>query len=142
MRFLIILGCFLLPNAQLLAAREDVLLNADREFGRVTAQKGAAGFVSFFDEAGTILPKAGDPVVGKDKLGPVFENVWSTPGYSLTWTPLKAVLAKSGELGYTYGTYVRKFQRNGETVTETGKYVTVWKKQRGGGWKVLLDMGN
>lgn len=125
-----------------MAAREDVLIQADQEFGRITAEKGAAGFVSFFDEGGTILPKGGDPVVGRDKLAPVFEKVWSAPNYSLQWTPLRAVLAESGELGYTYGTYVRKFQRDGQAVTETGKYVTVWKKQRDGSWKVLLDMGN
>ena len=124
------------------AGKEDALLEADREFGRVTAAKGAAGFVSFFDEGGTILPKGSDPIIGKEKLRPVFEKTWATPGYSLEWTPLKAVLAKSGELGYTYGTYIRKFQKDGQPATETGKYVTIWKKQRDGSWKVVLDMGN
>ena len=135
-------AALLLFSGALLAAKEDALIAADYEFGRVTAAQGAVGFVSFFDEGGTILPKGGDPVVGKDRLRPVFEKIWSTPGYSLEWTPLKAVLARGGDLGYTYGTYVRKFQRDGQTQTETGKYVTIWKKQRDGKWKVVLDMGN
>jgi ketosteroid isomerase-like protein len=32
--------------------------------------------------------------------------------------------------------------KDGQPTTETGKYVTVWKKQKDGSWKVALDMGN
>jgi ketosteroid isomerase-like protein len=124
-------------------APEDVLIQADRQFAQITAQKGAEGFVSFFDEHGTILPKNGDPISGPQDLLPVFQKTWSAHGgYSLEWTPMKAVLAKSGDLGYTYGSYVRKFVKDGQPATETGKYVTIWKKQPDGSWKVLLDMGN
>jgi ketosteroid isomerase-like protein len=30
----------------------------------------------------------------------------------------------------------------GKTVSDKGKYVTVWKKQKDGSWKVLLDVFN
>lgn len=124
------------------AAREDVLMEADRQFCKATTARKADGFLSFFDEQGVILPKDGEPVVGKAAMRPIFEKRWSAPGYSLEWTPLKAVLAKSGELGYTYGRYVRKYVKDGQAVTETGKYVTTWKRQEDGSWKILLDMGN
>jgi ketosteroid isomerase-like protein len=32
--------------------------------------------------------------------------------------------------------------RSGKTVSDKGKYVTVWKKQKDSSWKVLLDIFN
>ncbi|HLK68781.1 MAG TPA: DUF4440 domain-containing protein [Bryobacteraceae bacterium] len=126
----------------LLAAKEDALIQADKDFAKATADRGAEGFLSFFAEDGTILPKNGAPIHGKEGLGAAFREAWAQPGYSLQWTPLKAELARSGELGYTYGAYERKRLVDGRVVTETGKYTTIWRRQRDGKWKVILDMGN
>ena len=76
------------------------------------------------------------PVVGKmtfiekygDKAGPK----------TLTWEPIDAEVANSGELGYTWGNW--KFVQ--KDTTYYGNYFTVWKKQIDGKWKVVLDGGN
>jgi ketosteroid isomerase-like protein len=133
---------FLCAMAAWAAGPEDVLIQADKDFAKAAAARGADGFLSFFAADGTILPKDGAPLTGTAALGGVFRKTWSQPGYSLTWTPLKAELSKSGELGYTYGTYERKRMDGGKPFVETGKYVTIWRKQRDGAWKVVLDMGN
>jgi ketosteroid isomerase-like protein len=44
----------------------------------------------------------------------------------------------SGDLGYSTGTYTATF---GE-MTDKGKYVTIWRKQSDGSWKVTEDMFN
>lgn len=133
---------FLLCAVAALAAREDVLLQADKDFAKAAAARGAGGFLSFFAGDAAILPKNGAPITGLDRLGAAFRETWAQPGYSLQWTPLKAELAKSGEIGYTYGTYERRRMVDGKPVTETGKYVTIWRRQRDGKWKVIVDMGN
>jgi ketosteroid isomerase-like protein len=132
----------LLFAAAAFAAREDVLIQADKDFAKAAAERGAEGFLSFFAGDATILPKNGAPVTGQAALREAFRQNWAQPGYSLAWTPLKAELSRSGEIGYTYGTYERKRLVDGKPVTETGKYVTIWKRQRDGKWKVVLDMGN
>ncbi len=132
----------LLFAAAAFSAREDVLLQADREFAQAAAARGAEGFISYFADEVTLLAKDGAPIVGKASASAVMRRAWALPQYSLTWAPLHAELAKSGELGYTYGTYERKFLQDGKPFTETGKYVTMWKRQRDGKWKVILDLGN
>jgi ketosteroid isomerase-like protein len=117
------------------------LRQLEAEFVRTTAQKGLDGFMTYFAEDGAELVNGGGIVTGKENirqaLGP-----WG-PDLSLTWTPVKAEMAASGDLGYTYGTYVFKDKdKDGKLVTEYGKYATVWKKQKDGGWKVVMDMGN
>ena len=124
------------------AAKEDVLLRADEEFARVTAARGAAGFSSFFAPDAVVLPAKAPVVEGLQAIAEGNRKTWAQPGFSLQWKPLKAHMAKSGELGYTYGTYERRRTVDGKTVIETGKYTTIWKRQKDGTWKVVLDMGN
>jgi len=61
----------------------------------------------------------------------------------LTWKPVYADMAASGDLGYTYGTFeFRSRDKDGKLTVEYGKYVSIWKKQKDGSWKVVMDMGN
>ena len=48
-----------------------------------------------------------------------------------------AEAARSGDLGYTWGTYTRKSARG---ANETGFYVRVWMRERNGQWKLALDV--
>src|SRR5690349_11201484 len=84
----------------------DLLLKLEADFAQATADHGFDGFMSYFADDGADLPNGGTIITGKEnirkELGP-----W-TPDVSLTWTPVHADMAASGDLGYTYGTYVYK----------------------------------
>lgn len=58
------------------------------------------------------------------------------PGFAVTWTAAKADV--SGDVGYTTGAY----EMSMAGAKETGKYVTVWKRQDDGSWKVVEDIFN
>jgi ketosteroid isomerase-like protein len=69
-------------------------------------------------------------------------KTWN-PNASLQWQPVKIDVAASGDLGYTVGTWqLTGKNHKGEPVSMKGKYMTVWKKQADGAWKVVADMGN
>ena len=54
-----------------------------------------------------------------------------------------ALWAASGDLGYTWGTYeFHSKDKSGSPTTDYGKYTSIWKLQKDGSWKVVLDMGN
>ena len=55
-----------------------------------------------------------------------------------------AQVAKSGELGYLYGTYQLSIKdpKGGPAITDTGKVLEVWKKQSDGKWKCIVDTYN
>ena len=53
---------------------------------------------------------------------------------ALVWWPLWAGIARSGDVGFTTGPYTYGGQPG-------GYYFTVWKKQRDGAWKWVLDAG-
>lgn len=67
----------------------------------------------------------------------------SNPRAVLTWQPLEAEVATSGEIGYTWGSYeYRAPGPDGKERVGTGHYVTIWKRQPDGKWKFVLDTGN
>lgn len=122
---------------------ERVLLDRDAEFDRVTAAEGMEGFLSFIADDAAFFPANAPIVTGKEAVGASWMEVLTTPGVSLRWQPIKAELARSGELGYTYGRYqLTTTDAEGQSVTRHGKYVTIWKKQPDGAWRVVVDIGN
>ena len=67
---------------------------------------------------------------------------WDPKVYQLTWTPTDAVMGPSGDVGYTWGHFEgHSKDANGNPVTTTGRYITIWRKQADGNWKVVLDAG-
>jgi Domain of unknown function (DUF4440) len=67
---------------------------------------------------------------------------WKAKDYQLTWTPTDAQMGPSGDMGYTWGHFegISK-DAAGNPVKTTGRYITVWRKQADGNWKVALDAG-
>jgi ketosteroid isomerase-like protein len=61
----------------------------------------------------------------------------------VTWHSTEVGAARSGDLAYTAGTYKSWLRGgSGKGSVDKGKYLTVWKKQADGSWKVLLDTFN
>lgn len=57
----------------------------------------------------------------------------------LIWEPAYAKVSKSGDWGFTNGPY--KFKQNDTSSTHYGTYLSVWKKNEKGVWKLALDAG-
>ena len=61
----------------------------------------------------------------------------------MTWSPVHVDVSESGDLAYSFGNYeFRSVGKPGKPAVEHDKYTTIWKKQKDGRWKVVLDMGN
>ena len=64
--------------------------------------------------------------------------------FSLTFASDKVDVAKSGDLGYSQGSFTQTMTdpKTKKVLTVKGKYVTVYKKQTDGGWKAVADNDN
>lgn len=124
-----------------IASERAALLATDVEFSKRSVEVGAAeAFHFFLAEDAIQLPAQSNPIVGRDSI---YERMKSEGGnYVLRWEPKTAEVAQSGELGYTWGTYTLSFNDSTGMKTVYGKYVNVWRKQPGGLWKAIIDIGN
>lgn len=59
----------------------------------------------------------------------------------LTWYPVFADLSLAGDLGYTTGPWEIRPNAEAKEPGAQGHFVTLWKKQHDGTWKVLFDQG-
>lgn len=111
------------------------LIAAERAFARHSEKAGIKE--SFIANLGVdgILFRPG-PVNGLDWLT-------SRPparGY-LSWDPEVAAISSSGELGYTTGPWEFRAKGFADTVSGAGHYVTVWRRDSTGTWKMAVDIG-
>ena len=80
---------------------------------------------------------------GAEAVIATFDKLRGLPGYGLAWQPTTAEVAESGDLGYTIGSYELKFDDpDGKPVVDQGKYLTVWRKNTDGVWRVAVDIFN
>lgn len=113
------------------------VLNADIAFSDMSREVGMKkAFLQYIDNEGTLLRPDHLPLVGADAID--FISVLSDTAYTLSWSPMHAQIAKSGELGYTYGTYQLKLK---DSIIK-GTYVNIWKKENDGEWKFVLNSDN
>ena len=115
------------------------MIEADKDFSKLSEDKGVkAAFMEYIDSNGVLLRPNSMPFVGADAIDCISRE--NDTSYSMTWEPMGGSVAKSGDLGYTFGVYLLKF-KNKDSV-QKGTYVSVWKKQADGKWKFIVDSGN
>ncbi len=116
------------------------LLQADREFAKATAEKGVDGWMAYM--APNAVDLTDGPLVGLDQIRASMTKQFKLPGMKMSWSPLKAELLDSGDVGYTVGRYeVSYLDDNGKPTGRRGSYLTTWQKQKDGSWKVVSDIG-
>jgi ketosteroid isomerase-like protein len=117
-------------------------MEADRAFDRTTAERGVEGWVSFFADDGAMIQAGVGEIRGLEEIRRSMAGAFQ--GRSLRWGPLRADVSSSGDLGYTVGTYEARGPAGpeGEPQVARGMYVSIWKKQSDGRWKVVMDLGN
>ena len=120
----------------------ETLKKMEAEFMNAAAAKGSVGYMTYYADNAVELPNRAAAIKGKDAIAKTM-GFLDQPGNKLTWTPEFAEMSASGDLGYTYGTFLfTSKDKDGNPISESGKYTSIWKKQKGGSWKVVLDMGN
>ncbi len=124
------------------APNPKVLMDADEQFCNATRERRLEGWMSYFAPDAAIFPIGRPTIDGKEGIRAFYEKVFGDPSFTLEWRPVKADIAASGELGYTYGTSdMKRKDASGKEIASKGKYTTIWKKQPDGSWKVALDIG-
>jgi ketosteroid isomerase-like protein len=124
-------------------ADESAIRSADEAWSKVTAAKDIEGHLAYYADDASVLSPNAPIATGKEALRTMISQFYAMPGFAVSWQPTKVEASKGGDFGYTVGTYEMSFNDpKGKPVTDRGKYVTIWKKQADGSWKVILDMFN
>ncbi len=143
----VLVATFIFPYAHPTAsaspkATADTLKQLEGEFMKAAAERGSQGYMSYYADDSVELPNGAAIIPGKANIAKGMSFL-DDKNNRLSWTPVGADISASGDLGYTYGTYeFHSKGKEGKPTVEYGKYTSIWKLQKDGTWKVVLDMGN
>ena len=122
------------------AAARAAIMDADVAFAQATKARGVEGWLEYFADSG-VQVTPGRNVVGKAAIRALMAPDLADTTRLLSWRPTSAEVSASGDLGYTIGRW-ELGPRAGGAPLLTGSYVTIWRKQADGSWRVVLDVGN
>lgn len=111
---------------------------ADRAFSKLSVEHGQPyAFLAYVANDGRLYGTGSEPpILGKAQA---FRRLTHRDPGTLSWEPEVARVSGDGGLGWTAGHWL--FTTPGNKLKSTGHYLTVWVKDRRGGWKVQADMG-
>ena len=99
-------------------------------------------WVDHYAEDGSMLWPNSPVVTGRDNIRASIKGKIKDPNYSLVWQPEK--IETSDRMAYVRGKYIltRTERKTQEPVSDQGKYLTIYRKEADGAWKVIEDIGN
>lgn len=110
------------------------LVSTENYFAALAKQKGIKKAFLTVSDDNSIMFRPG-PVKVKD----YFKDKPDSLG-TLLWEPAFARIAKSGDWGFTTGPSIYK-KSDTSKIADYGDYVSVWKKNSKGIWKLSVDLG-
>jgi ketosteroid isomerase-like protein len=113
----------------------DSAMQADRDFAAAVKKDGPkAAFLAWFEPEGSQFIDRGSMLEGAAAIAAPFEQ--SPPGFTLDWAPDGGHASAGDDFAVTTGRYAVKMDAQ---QIDAGRYVTTWRKNAEGAWKVVLD---
>jgi ketosteroid isomerase-like protein len=120
----------------------EAIRSADVQFSSDAMKLGTGvAFGRYAAEDAQIFSGPGEFISGPHAIAESFGP--PTEKNTLTWHPVHGEVAGSGDLGFTVGNAVfTGVREDGAKIERFSKYLTVWKKQRDGTWRYVVDGGS
>jgi ketosteroid isomerase-like protein len=120
------------PGLVMAQASRDALITAETDFAKQATGEGIpAALVANSTTASLVADNGRIATVNS-----VWQGRTKKSGALLSWSPVLADVAQSGELGYTTGPWT--FSLSGKA--SAGEFLTIWRKQSDGKWKLAVNM--
>jgi len=102
--------------------------------------KDTEGFADY-DAEDAYFVAGGTTADGSTPIRQMFANASTDPAFSVEFASDKIDVSSSGDLAYARGKFTEKFtdKKTGKVMTDSGSYLTIYKKRDDGSWKVVED---
>jgi ketosteroid isomerase-like protein len=142
-RWTMTFGAALFVTAFVTAQRQipaelQALADMERAFAKAAVSKGIRdSFLEYFDDEAIAFSPA--PTSAKARLRARPSRPFTE--HELTWEPRTGDVAGSGELGWLTGPSTFIDRTDPKAPLHYGNYLSVWRRQPGGAWRVFIDVG-
>jgi uncharacterized protein (TIGR02246 family) len=117
------------------------IMKLDADFNKSVADRDRTKFLSFLADTAVFVGAAENR--GRDAIMKAWSPFFEDDGPRLAWKPTHAEVLVGGDLGYTVGTWTSRTKGpDGKPSEAHGQYLTTWRKQKDGSWKIVYDIGS
>lgn len=118
------------------------LMEVSREWAKTAATNDVDKIVSYWSDDAVFFSADRPTLNGKKEIRQMVEGMSKIPGFKISWKPISASVSESGDMGYL-------IEENAFTVNDSagnphttyGRAVTIWKKDKNGEWKNVVEIG-
>lgn len=119
------------------------LASADSAFQAAVTARDLEQTLSFYTSDAVLMPAAKPIIVGRDSIRAEWRSLYAIPGFSNAAKLLAVDASAANDLAYTRGSYETQLMgEDRRLLTERGKWVSVWRRQPDGSWKITVDIYN
>jgi ketosteroid isomerase-like protein len=136
------LGTLNLESGMNVEAEKTVLLGIDAEWAAAAEEgRDIERILAGWTDDAVLIPPGFPAVVGKGALREYVEGSLQIPGFKITWTSTDVHFSPDGQMAYMFGrNAVTMNGPNGVPVTDSGRAITIWRREPDGVWRCAVDM--
>ncbi len=129
------------PGAETLADVRRAIDRGNAQWSEGWLKGDAAMVAAIFADDGVQLSSSGKIIKGREQIRERQQAAMqgNDPGVKVTVTTVNVWL--DGDTAYETGKYKYEYKEKGKPGVDEGRYVTIWKRQKDGSWKLSMDMG-
>ena len=114
--------------------------DADRRLSRAVQTRDLDAFTDMLAGDVIFVGETGPAALGRAAVRAEWDALFQPEGPSLSWEPVTAEVSDRGELGYIRGRFVHRLKdASGRAVEQSGEYLSIWRKDPDGRWRVVID---
>jgi ketosteroid isomerase-like protein len=115
------------------------IVGAEKNFNDLAQKEGITKAFQTYAAQDGVIKRGKEIIKGNEAISEWYRKD-IRPNETLTWKPDFVDVSISGDLGYTYGSFIFTSSDSTGTKKESvGKFHTVWKRQNDGNWKFVWD---
>jgi ketosteroid isomerase-like protein len=131
------------PPADMSAEAAAAIRQADTAFETAASSGDVEAAMAMHMPDAMAFPPGQPMVSGSDAVRQLWTEMTAMPGFAISWQVDGTAAAAGGDLGYSWGTAQLTMNGpDGTPMTSEEKYVTVWRKDAAGAWKIAVDIFN
>jgi uncharacterized protein (TIGR02246 family) len=115
--------------------------DATAKYSQAIREGNLAGVLDAYTVDATVVPPDGDIVKGQQAIEELYKRLFQIGMKEVVFTTIE--VGGSGDTAYEIGKTKVRIQPEGQAaMTDSTKYLVIWKRQAVGTWKVHVDIWN
>jgi uncharacterized protein (TIGR02246 family) len=116
--------------------------DTEAQWNRDYQAKDVDKLLAHYSGDAVLMAPGAPPAMGSDAIRAALKEMAGDSALSLKFEASHVEVAKSGDLGFTEGTYNMTMTNpaTNKPMNDKGSYVTVYRKQADGSWKAISDI--